>query len=183
MTSTVVSPTGTSATDPRLILREEELDAALETLLLAEASLWMVADEVLATEPSCTGPAAAGPTLGRGHFRAALLLKRRPGLGVQDLARLTGLSKQGASRVLKDLVNAGHAAPVAEGDADGRRRPMTLTAKGAAFEDRVASRMRARLARAYRDGGLEAVPGARRIFAALAGTRNLRASEPSGEAV
>ena len=60
----------------------------------------MAADPALEGEPH---------RLGRGHFRAAFLLKRRPGIGVQDLARLTGLSKQGASRVLKDLIEAGYA--------------------------------------------------------------------------
>ena len=59
--------------DPRLILREEELDAALELLLLAEAALWSNADAALESEP--TG-------LGRTHYRTLFLLKRRPGLGV-----------------------------------------------------------------------------------------------------
>ena len=84
--------------DPRLILREEELDAGLELLMLAEASLWAGVDGGLEAE------AQAGlDGLGRSHWRAAFLLKRRPGLGVQDLARLTSLSKQAASRVLSDL--------------------------------------------------------------------------------
>jgi hypothetical protein len=65
--------------DPRLILRPEELDAALEQFLLAEASLWIAADPALEDQPH---------KLGRGHFRAAFLLKRRPGLGVKDLVRL-----------------------------------------------------------------------------------------------
>ncbi len=31
--------------DPRLILREDELDAGLEVLLLAEASIWAAVDQ------------------------------------------------------------------------------------------------------------------------------------------
>ena len=31
--------------DPRLILREDELDAGLELLLLAEASIWAAVDQ------------------------------------------------------------------------------------------------------------------------------------------
>jgi hypothetical protein len=76
--------------DPRLILSDDGLDAALEVFLLAQAALWSAADVGLEGEPS---------GLGRGHWRAALLMKRRPGLGVQALARLTGLSKQAASRI------------------------------------------------------------------------------------
>jgi DNA-binding MarR family transcriptional regulator len=152
------------AADPRLILRPEELDAALEQFLLAEAALWIAADPALEDEPH---------KLGRGHFRAAFLLKRRPGLGVKDLVRLTGLSKQGASRVLKDLIEAGYA-KAAPNDQDARRRPTMLTDAGAAFEARVAERMRAHLSAAFRDGGLDAVLGARRIMAAVAGPRAVR---------
>ena len=147
--------------DHRLILSEEELDAAVEAFLLAEAAFWMTADVGLEGEQ-------AG--LGRGHYRAAMLLKRRPGLGVLDLSRLTGLSKQGASRVMRDLIVANYAAS-ATGDLDARRRPTRLTAAGEAFERRITSRLREHLARAYRDGGMDAAPGARRILAAMAGPR------------
>ena len=154
-------PPSAAATDPRLILREEELDAAIEVFMLAEAAFWTTADDGLEGEP-------AG--LGRGHYRAALLLKRRPGIGVQDLARLTGQSKQAASKVIKDLVAAGYAASDA-GDLDARRRPTRLTQDGEAFEGKVSARLREHLARAYRYGGLDAAPGARRILAAIAGPR------------
>lgn len=153
--------------DPRLILRSEELDLALEQFLLAETALWAAAAPVLGSEAK---------KLGRSHFRAAFLLKRRPGAGVKELARLTGLSKQAASRVLKDLIEAGYAAE-AEGAEDARRRPAMLTADGAAFEARVAERLRGELLAAYREAGLDAVPGARRILGALARPRAGRLSE------
>jgi DNA-binding MarR family transcriptional regulator len=148
-------------TDTRLILREEELDASVELFVLAEAALWSTAEAALQGHPS---------KLGRGHYRAALLLKRRPGIGVQELAQLTGLSKQGASRVLTDLEQAGYVEKAA-GKADGRRKPAQLTADGRIFEARVSERLRAHLALAYRTGGLDAVTGARRILAAVAGSR------------
>jgi DNA-binding MarR family transcriptional regulator len=147
--------------DARLILREEELDVALELFFLAEAALWSTADAALDGEPS---------GLGRGHYRMAMLLKRRPGVGVQELTRLTGLSKQGASRVLADLEKHG-LAQKAPGETDMRRRPAMLTPAGQAFEQRVSERMRAHLLRAYRAGGLDAVGGARRILGAIAGPR------------
>jgi DNA-binding MarR family transcriptional regulator len=150
----------TQTADPRLILRDEELDSGLELMLLAEASLWAAVDAALETE--------AG--LGRPHWRAAFLLRRRPGLGVRDLSRLTGLSKQAASRTLSDLVRR-ELAETEAGDLDARRRPTRLTDAGRAFEDRIAERLRALLGRAYRTGGLDGVAGARRILAALAGPR------------
>lgn len=64
------------AADPRLILRDEELDGGLEMLLLAEAALWAGVDAGLETE------SALG--LGRSHWRAAFLLKRRPGSGCRN---------------------------------------------------------------------------------------------------
>ena len=147
--------------DARLILREEELEASIELFVLAEAALWSTAEAALQDHPS---------GLGEGHYRAALLLKRRPGVGVQELAALTGLSKQGASRVLADLEKAGFVEK-APAKGDGRRKPAQLTAEGDAFEAKITERLRNHLARAYRSGGLDAVAGARRILAAVAGSR------------
>lgn len=144
--------------DARLVLSEPELDAALEHLLLAEASVWSAADAAL-----------EGGALGRGHWRMAFLLRRRPGLGVGELAALTGLSKQGASRTLRELEAAGL---VEKGLAeDARRRPAVLTDAGRRFEARAAERLRGALARAYRAAGVEHAPAARRVWAALAGAR------------
>ena len=153
------------APDPRLILREEELDAALELLLLAEAALWTTADAALEGEQT---PGKGG--LGRSHYRTLFLLKRRPGLGVRELARLTALSKQGASRTLGELERLGLVEKSA-GEADARRRPAILTSEGAALEARISERLRSHVARAYRTGGLDAVAGARRILSALVGGR------------
>ncbi|UTP38956.1 MarR family transcriptional regulator [Phenylobacterium sp. LH3H17] len=150
-----------AAADPRLILRDEELDAGLELMMLAEAALWAGVDAGLQAEDL---------GLGRSHWRAAFLLKRRPGVGVQELAHLTSLSKQAASRILSDLEAKGLAEKV-PGDLDGRRRTANLTAAGQAFEGRIAERLRGQLARSYRTGGLDGVAGARRILSALAGGR------------
>lgn len=147
--------------DPRLILREDELDAGLELLLLAEAAVWSVVDAALEAE---------GLGLGRSHWRAAFLLRRRPGVGVQDLAHLTSLSKQAASRILVDLAAKGLIEKSA-GDLDGRRRSARLTARGEAFEAAVTEKLRGELIHAYRSAGLEGVAGSRRILAALAGGR------------
>ena len=149
------------APDPRLILREDELDAGLELLLLAEAAVWAAVDQGLEAE---------GLGLGRSHWRAAFLLRRRPGIGVQELAHLTSLSKQAASRILVDLAGKGLVERQA-GDVDGRRRSAALTERGQAFESAITERLRAQLTRAYRTGGLDGVAGARAILSALAGGR------------
>lgn len=167
----MTAPLPQNGADPRLILREEELDAVLELLFLSEAALWSAAEPALER---------AAP-LGRGHYRAAFLLKRRPGIGVQDLARLTGLSKQGASRVLGELEAAGMVEK-AQGEEDARRRPARLTGQGLTYEASISERLRADLAAAYRAGGLDAAAGARRILAALAGPRARRGAGGPGRA-
>ncbi len=149
-----------STPDPRLILSEEELDAALELLMLAEAGLWSATDAALDAEAA---------RLGRSHYRILFLLKRRPGLGVRELARLTALSKQAASRTLGELERLGLVGKSA--GADARRRPAVLTLEGRAMEVRISEKLRSFVARAYRSGGLDSVAGARRILAALAGGR------------
>jgi DNA-binding transcriptional ArsR family regulator len=115
----MIAPLQPGSDDPRLILREEELDGGLELILLAEASLWAAVDAALEAETL---------GLGRSHWRATFLLRRRPGIGVQDLSKLTSLSKQAASRTLADLQKAG-LVERGSGDLDGRRRPATLTPK------------------------------------------------------
>lgn len=115
----MIAPLQPGSDDPRLILREEELDGGLELILLAEASLWAAVDAALEAETL---------GLGRSHWRAAFLLRRRPGIGVQDLSKLTSLSKQAASRTLADLQKAG-LVERGSGDLDGRRRPAVLTPK------------------------------------------------------
>ena len=124
--------------DPRLILRDEELDAGLELMLLAESALWAATDAALEPEPK---------GLGRSHYRTLFLLKRKPGVGVRELARLTSLSKQGASRTLGELVKLG-LVEKGSGETDARRKPARLTREGAAVEARVSERLRSMLARA-----------------------------------
>lgn len=150
--------------DPRLILREDELDAGLEMLLLAEASLRAAVDQGLEAE---------GLGLGRSHWRAAFLLRRRPGVGVQELAHLTSHSKQAASRILLDLAAHGLVEKQAS-DLDGRRRTAALTARGETFEAAISERLRNLLTRACRTGGLDGVAGARAILSAMAGGRMRR---------
>lgn len=155
--------------DPRLILSESELDLGLELVLLAETGVWTAVDAALEAE---------APGLGRSHWRAAFLLRRRPGAGVKEIARLTGLTKQAASRTLADLEGRGLVEKT-HGDLDSRRRPARLTEAGLAFEARIADRLRAMVGQAYRDAGLDGVAAARRILASLAGPRlGVRREDP-----
>ncbi len=147
--------------DPRLILRDDELDLGLELILLAETAIWIEVDAALAAEPH---------DLNRSHWRALFLIRRRPGLGVLDLAALTGLSKQSASKTVSELERAG-LADKPRGDLDGRRKGAVLTQAGEALEARVGERLRKRMAMAYRAGGADAVLGARKVLGTVAGPK------------
>jgi DNA-binding MarR family transcriptional regulator len=148
--------------DPRLILREDELELGLELILIVESALWLEVDAAL--------EAAHAKGVGRSHWRALFLIRRRPGMGVLDLAALSGLSKQSASKTLGELAKAG-LITLSKGDLDGRRRGASLTAAGSALEEAITARLRTRLADATRAAGAEAVIGGRRWLAALAGGR------------
>src|SRR5258706_16242959 len=103
--------------DPRLILREDELDLGLELLLVAEAALWIEVDAALET---------AAPGLGRSHWRALFLIPRRPGLGVLDLAPPSRPSQQSPSKTLGGLQPARLADKV-KGDLHAPRPGAALT--------------------------------------------------------
>ena len=87
-----------------------------------------------------------------------------------ELARQYCLSRITVRQALKSLEAKGLVEKVA-GDLDGRRRAASLTPTGQAFEERIAERLRAQLARSYRVGGLDGVAGVRQILSALAGGR------------
>lgn len=100
---------------------------------------------------------------GRAHHRAMHFVHSRPGLTVQGLLDILGVTKQSLNRVLRQLVEDGIVAsePGAE---DRRQRVLRLTEKGAALEARLAEAQQARMRRAYAEAGPEAVAGFRRVL-------------------
>lgn len=144
----------TTRTSP-LFLRDEELDRALELLLLAERGL------VARGRGAPAGPALAGPELD-----LLWLVHRRPGASAAELARLLGAAKQSTSRHLLALEAAGLLAREADG-ADRRRLRLRLTAAGAALAAALGERRRLGLRRAFQSAGPEAVAGFQRVLGEL----------------
>jgi DNA-binding MarR family transcriptional regulator len=141
--------------EPRLFLREEELDRALELALAAQRVLESIAE-----------PAQADDTLGSGHWRVLSALRRRPGQSVAALRTRLAIPKQSLARLLDDLQTAGLITR-AVANADRRRRALSLTEAGRAREAAIAAGGRARLAAAFRAAGPQAVAGARDVWLAL----------------
>ncbi|MEQ8968407.1 MAG: helix-turn-helix domain-containing protein [Azospirillaceae bacterium] len=145
---------GKPAANP-LFLREEDLRRGLEMLFFAQRALAADAEAALARHG-----------LGRAHHRALYFIGRSPGLSVTELLRILKVTKQTAGRVLADLTEAGliEQRPAAR---DRRRRELRLTEAGRALEKELYDAQHARLLRAYRRAGAEAVAGFRRVAAGL----------------
>ena len=100
---------------------------------------------------------------GRAHHRALHFISRRPGVSVAGLLDILGVTKQSLARVLKPLIDQG-LVEQRIGESDRRQRLLYLTPSGAAFEERLSAPQRARLARAFREAGPEAVEGFRNVL-------------------
>ncbi len=103
---------------------------------------------------------------GRAHHRVIYFVGRNPGITVGELLVILRITKQSLSRVLGNLVRDGfiHAR---KGARDRRQRLLYLTDKGTELERQLTATQRARIARAYRVAGGQAVEGYRKVLMGL----------------
>ncbi|MGH6719977.1 MAG: MarR family winged helix-turn-helix transcriptional regulator [Alphaproteobacteria bacterium] len=135
-----------------LFLREDELRRGMELLFYAYRDFTGEPDTIL-----------AGLGLGRAHHRVLYFVGRHPGITVSRLLGILRITKQSLGRVLGTLVRDGYVVRVA-GPHDRRQRLLRLSDKGQALEARLTENQRARIARAYREAGAEAVAGYQRVL-------------------
>ncbi|MHA1568022.1 MAG: MarR family winged helix-turn-helix transcriptional regulator [Alphaproteobacteria bacterium] len=140
----------TSGVNP-LFLRDDELRQGIEFFLIAYKDFTADADRDLARLG-----------LGRAHHRILYFVGRSPGIAVGELLAVLGITKQSLSRNMAELVARG-LIDERPGPADRRRKLLTLTSEGETVESRLTERQRARIARAYREAGAEAVEGFRKV--------------------
>lgn len=138
-----------------LFLREEELRQGIELLYFAYRDFTRGPDEML-----------AGYGFGRAHHRVIYFVGRHPGITVSDLLGILRITKQSLSRVLGTLVSEGYVEQ-RPGERDRRQRRLRLTEKGAALERELSRVQQARVAKAWREAGPEAVGGYRKVLAQL----------------
>ncbi len=138
-----------------LFLREEELRQGLELLFYAYRDFTGEADAILAEYG-----------FGRAHHRVIYFVGRNPGMTVSELLGILRITKQSLSRVLGQLVEEGFITQ-RPGTRDRRQRLLELTEKGVELERQLTERQRARIARAYRAAGAEAVEGYRKVLLGL----------------
>jgi len=131
------------------------LRQAIELLFFAYRDFTSDPDKVLATVG-----------YGRAHHRVLHFVGRNPEITVQELLRILRITKQSLARVLSAMIRDGYVAQ-RQGERDRRLRHLSLTDQGIALEAACAAPQRARVERAFREAGPEAVEGYRRVLSAL----------------
>ncbi|MCK6454280.1 MAG: MarR family transcriptional regulator [Alphaproteobacteria bacterium] len=145
-----------------LFLRDEELRQGIELLFFAYRDFTAEPDAMLAKYG-----------FGRAHHRVIYFVGRNPGMTVGELLGILRITKQSLSRVLGQLVDQGFVAQKT-GARDRRQRLLHLTEKGAELERQLSAEQRARIARAYRAAGAQAVEGFRRVMLGIIGREDDR---------
>jgi DNA-binding MarR family transcriptional regulator len=138
-----------------LFLRENELRQGIELLFFAYRDFTSDPDAILAEFG-----------FGRAHHRVIHFVGRNPGISVAELLAILRITKQSLSRVLGQLIEQGYVIQE-KGTRDRRQRLLRLTDKGTLLERKCSEAQRARVARAYREAGAEAVAGFRKVMIGL----------------
>ncbi len=144
----------TSSANP-LFLRDEELRRGIELLFYAYRDFTAEPDAILAKYG-----------FGRAHHRVIYFVGRYPGITVSELLAILRITKQSLSRVLGQLVRDSFISQ-RRGTRDGRQRLLYLTEAGVTLERQLIASQRARIARAYREAGGDAVEGYRKVLMGL----------------
>ncbi|MEO0999492.1 MAG: MarR family transcriptional regulator [Pseudomonadota bacterium] len=137
------------------VLTEDQLRQGIELMFFAYRGFTADPDRILDEKG-----------YGRAHHRAIHFINRRPGLTVNALLAILGVTKQSLNRVLRTLMEDG-LVEARVGESDRRQRNLFLTEAGTALEAELSEAQRARVRRAYRDAGPEAVAGFRAVLEAL----------------
>ncbi|MFQ5622285.1 MAG: MarR family winged helix-turn-helix transcriptional regulator [Paracoccaceae bacterium] len=135
-----------------LFLTDEQLREGAELMFFAYRCFTGDPDRILAEQG-----------YGRAHHRAIHFINRQPGLTVNDLLDILGVTKQSLNRVLRQLVTDGHVLSRI-GREDRRQRNLFLTDKGRSFELELSGTQHRRMRQAFSAAGPEAVQGFRAVL-------------------
>ena len=144
-----------ASSESLLFLTDEQLRRGIEAMFFAYRGFTADPDRILEEQG-----------LGRAHHRALHFIQRGPGMTVSRLMMVLGVTKQSLNRVLRQLVEGG-LVESRVGGGDRRERNLFLTDAGAALEARLSDAQRARMRRAFRAAGPEAVAGFRQVLEAM----------------
>ncbi|MEZ5648623.1 MAG: MarR family transcriptional regulator [Alphaproteobacteria bacterium] len=147
-----------------LFLREDELRQGIEMLFYAYRDFTGEPDAVLHRHD-----------FGRAHHRAIYFIGRNRGMPIGNLLKILKITKQSLARVLTQLVADGFVEQ-RDSTTDRRQRLLYLTSKGEDLERELSALQCARLARAYREAGADAVDGFRKVLLGLIDAENRAAA-------
>ena len=142
--------------DPRLFLRDEELDYGIALLLAGERALMKAAGEIARTFDM--------PTLAA---RTLITMRFQPGETVNHLRTQLDATTPTFARIIADLEKQGLIERRQSEQGDRRTRQLFLSHEGKRVTDPAAIDMRNRLRQAYRAAGSGAVGGVRAVLEAL----------------
>jgi len=135
-----------------LFLTDEQLRQGIELMFFAYRGFTADPDRILENY-----------AYGRAHHRAIHFINRTPGLTVNDLLDILGVTKQSLNRVLRQLVNDG-LVESRVGTQDRRQRNLFLTGAGISLEHELSDAQRKRMRKAYSNAGPDAVHGFRTVL-------------------
>lgn len=138
-----------------LFLTDEQLRKGIEALFFAYRAFTADPDRILADKD-----------YGRAHHRAVHFINRAPGMTVNRLLGILGVTKQSLNRVLRTLIEDG-LVENRVGVVDKRERHLFLTEAGQALERELTEAQRERVRAAYRAAGPAAVAGFRQVLEAM----------------
>jgi len=142
-------PSGPS--DPAF-LSDEEVRQGIELLFFAYRDFTAEPDAILAEYG-----------FGRAHHRVVHFVGRNPQITVGELLGILRITKQSLNRVLGQLLRRGFIIQH-RGAQDRRQRLLELTDSGRELEHRMSELQRARVGKAYRKAGAQAVDGFRKVL-------------------
>lgn len=133
----------------------EQLRRGIEAMFFAYQNFTADPDRILAERG-----------YGRAHHRAIHFINRQPGLTVNTLLAILGVTKQSLNRVLRSLVEDGLVESRVQSK-DRRERHLYLTDAGNTFEAALASTQHDRMNAAFNAVGPEAADGFRKVLEAM----------------
>ncbi len=138
--------------DSLLFLTDDQLLQGIELMFFAYRGFTSDPDKILSNH-----------TYGRAHHRAIHFVNRHPGITVNALLDILGVTKQSLNRVLRQLIKD-NLIDSRVGKSDRRERNLFLTADGTALERQLSEAQRSRMRTAYKAAGPNAVQGFRRVL-------------------
>jgi DNA-binding MarR family transcriptional regulator len=135
-----------------LFLTDDQLLQGIELMFFAYKGFTSDPDQILQNY-----------TYGRAHHRALHFINRNPGITVNALLNILGVTKQSLNRVLRQLVDD-KLVDSQVGKRDRRERNLNLTSIGHELERSLSDAQRKRMRAAYKAAGPDAVHGFRAVL-------------------